>query len=293
VLAMPASLVKWTDHAWFLAQGLARIRANLRHSDFELRCRDRSFRVHKLVLAFYTDHFGAFDGPWARVDVNGAVMSCLLDFMYLGQAVIDYDRMEEFLQLCTLLKLRLFRQPMDWMIKYREAQLGMTLEEATTTNAQLAKKKLGKQGRKALEKLKALASEDSGHNRVIDQIKASKDPFSLGVPSTTLLATGDLSLREPPAKPTSASVSSSSEANREEQDQEQLPPYDECYELNDFNLLCRKCYKCFSDQKTMSTHSLYCLKAASWSCKFCSLKFRNKHVLDDHERAHTGEKPFE
>ncbi len=70
------------------------------YSDFEIRCHSRSYRVHKLVLALFTDHFNEYDGLWVRMDVEAAHLESVLRFIYCGEAVIQYDHMEGFLETC-------------------------------------------------------------------------------------------------------------------------------------------------------------------------------------------------
>lgn len=68
--------------------------------------------------------------------------------------------------------------------------------------------------------------------------------------------------------------------------------YQERYELNDFQLLCRNCYKCFADDKALKKHTWGCTRAKIFPCRFCDKSFRHKNDIDNHERKHTGEKPY-
>ncbi len=107
---MPSSLVSWSDHRDVVTAGLRKLYKSRHLGDFEIRCLgQRSFRVHKLVLAMFTDFFRDLDGLWAKLDVDPDLVEILLSFMYLGEAVIDYDKMEGFLQLCLRLKMQLFK----------------------------------------------------------------------------------------------------------------------------------------------------------------------------------------
>ncbi len=70
------------------------------------------------------------------------------------------------------------------------------------------------------------------------------------------------------------------------------PFFQERYELNDFQLMCRNCFKCFSDDKAMKKHSWACTRPKNFRCRFCERAFRFKNDVDNHERIHTGERPF-
>lgn len=106
---MPSSLVVWSDHGRLMSRGLADLYKTRRFADLEINCLGSIFRVHRAVLDLFTDYFRKFDGVWFRLDVDRSHLETLLRFMYLGQAVIDYDQMEDFLQLCRRLRVQLFK----------------------------------------------------------------------------------------------------------------------------------------------------------------------------------------
>ncbi len=174
---MPSSLVSWTDHGSVVAAGLRKLYAQREtHADFEIRCMggQRAFRVHKLVLALFTDFFRDMDGLWARLDVDPELVEILLAFLYVGEAVVDYDKMEDFLQLCLRLRVQLFKDVVPKSIAPKAVP---------------------------------------DHNPVTD---------------TT--------------NPEAAAKG-----------------YSERYELNDFRLLCPRCFKCFQNEKKAKAHKLACL----------------------------------
>ena len=88
----------------------------------------------------------------------------------------------------------------------------------------------------------------------------------------------------------------SAEVNAEgmkgDDENEAAAAYQERYELNDFQLMCRNCFKCFPDDKSMKKHSWACTRPRNFKCRFCDKTFRFKNDIDNHERTHTGERPF-
>ena len=68
--------------------------------------------------------------------------------------------------------------------------------------------------------------------------------------------------------------------------------HQERYELNDFQLLCRNCYKCYSSEHTLKKHVWACLRPYAFKCKVCEKAFKHKNDYEIHERTHTGNKPF-
>lgn len=195
VVTSMSSTVAWTDHKALVLSGMRNLFDSGRHSDFIIRCHDRVFRVHKLILGLFTDYFGGCDGLWIRINVNPMLMEKVLKFMYYGQVVVNYDEMEGFLHTCKFLGIRLFK----------------------------------------------------------------------------------------PANVTAEGLRGDDEA---------ALSYQERYELNDFQLMCRNCFKCFQDDKAMKKHSWACSRPKNFKCRFCDRAFRFKNDIDNHERIHTGERPF-
>ena len=75
------------------------------------------------------------------------------------------------------------------------------------------------------------------------------------------------------------------------------PPEDpddtaERYEMNNFQLMCKNCYKVFPDEKALKKHTWGCTRPRNFKCRFCDKSFRHKNDIQNHERFHTGEKPF-
>ena len=208
---MPSSLVCWSDHRDLVAAGLRKLYRSRHHADFEIRCLDqRSFRVHRFVLALFTDFFRDLDGLWAKLDVDPDYVDILLGFLYLGEAVVDYDKMEGFLQLCLRLKIQLFR--------------------------------------------------DVVPKSIAPRCNPERNPVT-----------------DPELDPELESERGS---------------YSERYELNDFRLLCPRCFKCFETEKKAKAHKLACLAPASFACRFCPETFRSASILRSHEAVHSDARPF-
>jgi hypothetical protein len=70
------------------------------------------------------------------------------------------------------------------------------------------------------------------------------------------------------------------------------PPEQDAYELNHFQLMCRNCYKVYPDEKSLKRHTWGCMKPKTLQCRYCEKTFRFKNDIINHERYHTGEKPF-
>jgi hypothetical protein len=64
------------------------------------------------------------------------------------------------------------------------------------------------------------------------------------------------------------------------------------YELNDFQLLCRNCYKLFNDDKSLKKHTWGCMRPRNLACQYCAKTFRHKNDVMNHERFHRNERPF-
>ena len=184
-----SSTVVWSDHGAFLANGLSSLLAAGTHSDLTIKCHDREFAVHKLVLGLFTEHFADCDGIWIRINVDPSHMQKIIEFMYLGRAVVAHDELEGFLQSCKAINMRLF-------------------SDASTTKSEKSE--------------------------------------------------GDA-----------------------------------CYELNNFQLMCRNCYKVYADEKGLRKHTWGCTRPATLQCRYCDKKFRFRNDVRNHERFHTGEKPFQ
>lgn len=193
-LAMvPSSVVAWSDHQSYVLKGFKSFLETGVYSDLEIKCNERSFHVHKLILALFTDYFNDYDGLWVRLDINIDHMENILRFIYTGQVVVAYDQMEGFLRACKILGLTLFKD-------------------------------------KEMEAAERMAEEAAG--------------------------------------------------------------YQERYELNDFQLMCRECYKCFPDDKALKKHTWSCQRVPTFKCSFCDKMFRHRNDVNNHERLHTGERPF-
>ena len=95
-----SSAVAWSDHKAFVLGGLRSLLETGRSPDFEIKCHDTVFKVHKLILSLFTDYFETFDGLWTRIDIGAASMHNILRFIYHGQVVMRYDEMESFLSSC-------------------------------------------------------------------------------------------------------------------------------------------------------------------------------------------------
>lgn len=80
------SVVAWSDHKAFVLHGMRMLFESGEHTDLEIRCHDRVFRVHKLILGLFTDYFQSCDAIWMRIDVSPENMESMLKFIYLGQA---------------------------------------------------------------------------------------------------------------------------------------------------------------------------------------------------------------
>ncbi|TRY62093.1 hypothetical protein TCAL_06662, partial [Tigriopus californicus] len=78
-------------------------------SDFQIKCHDRVFKVHKLILNLYTDYFKNTDGIWLRIQMDPAILEKILTFLYHGQVNVQYDEMETFLECCRTFNIRLFK----------------------------------------------------------------------------------------------------------------------------------------------------------------------------------------
>jgi hypothetical protein len=72
----------------------------------------------------------------------------------------------------------------------------------------------------------------------------------------------------------------------------QIPENQDAYELNHFQLMCRNCFKVYTDDKSLKKHTWGCMRARTLKCRYCDKMFRFKNDIINHERFHTGEKPF-
>lgn len=185
------STVIWTDHDSLFLQGLRHFYINGEYTDLTIRCNDKEFQVHKLVLRLFTDYFDDLDGLWVRINVASVFLEKLLCFIYFGEVNVGYHEMEEFLSTCKQLRIKLFK------------------------------------------------------NTDMPELSAEIDRM------------------------------------------------DEVYELNDFQLMCKACYRVFNDDKCLKKHIAQSCKVKNHSCNMCDKKFANKTDLENHERVHTGEKPFQ
>lgn len=84
-MSSPSSSVIWSDHWAFVAHGLSKLFEEGKQSDLTIKCHEREFAVHKLILNLFTDHFSEVDGLWIRINVNPSHMEKMLLFMYKGQ----------------------------------------------------------------------------------------------------------------------------------------------------------------------------------------------------------------
>ena len=48
----------------------------------------------------------------------------------------------------------------------------------------------------------------------------------------------------------------------------------------------------FPDEKALKKHTWGCTRPRNFKCRFCDKSFRHKNDIQNHERFHTGEKPF-
>ncbi len=78
---MPSSLVNWSDHGVFVKKWLRHLFKTGFASDFEIKCNEKSYKVHKLVLGMFTDFFYEFDGLWTRLDLETVHMESILRFV--------------------------------------------------------------------------------------------------------------------------------------------------------------------------------------------------------------------
>ena len=102
------SLVIGNDHHAIM---LSRIRDLFQTGagyDLEIRCGLKRFRVHKVILGFYTNFFQNSDCLWQNVSLNPVVFEKVLEYIYLGQIVVEYNEMEEFFKTCKDLGIKLF-----------------------------------------------------------------------------------------------------------------------------------------------------------------------------------------
>ncbi|XP_059088591.1 zinc finger protein 786-like [Tigriopus californicus] len=189
----PTSRVVWSDHQALLLNGIQKLMADRDEGDFQIKCHNQMFKVHKFILNIFTDFFKDSDHLWVPIEMDPAILEKILTFIYHGQVNVQYDQMELFLKSCRLLKIRLFQDPTD-------------LHES------------------------AVISE---HNQGPER-----------------------------------------------------------YELNDFQLICRKCYRIFPDEKSLKKHTWACQREANFQCQYCSTAFRHKADLQAHQRKHTKERPF-
>ena len=185
-----SSTVIWSDHSALLVNSLMNLYAEGRHSDLTIKCHDRQFHVHKLVLQLFTSHFSEADGLWVRIEMDPGILEKVLLFMYGGQVSLAQEDTTGFLQACKQLKLKLFKG-------------------------------------------------DS-------------------LPEHPLLSNVEV----------------------------------ETFQLNDFQLICKNCYRTYESKKALDRHVWGCTHPRDRKCRFCDRTFRFKNDVENHERFHTGDKPF-
>ena len=64
--------------------------------------------------------------------------------------------------------------------------------------------------------------------------------------------------------------------------------HQERYELNDFQLLCRLCYRCFPNEIKMKKHLWGCTRPRNFKCRYCEKSYRFKNEWEVHEQIHAG-----
>ena len=99
----------WSDQRAFVLGSLRNLYETGKCSDLEVKCEDRVFHVHKLILSFFTDYFEDIDSMWTRLNLELNHVENIFKFMYCGQIVMRYDEMEDFLVACKFLRIRLFK----------------------------------------------------------------------------------------------------------------------------------------------------------------------------------------
>ena len=76
------------------------------------------------------------------------------------------------------------------------------------------------------------------------------------------------------------------------ENEEQENFHQERYELNDFQLLCRKCYKCYPNEHALKKHLWACTRDKIFKCQFCDKSYRFRNEIITHEMTHTGKHKY-
>ena len=86
--------LKWNDFQDFVQASFAELRNDIDFTDVTLACEDQGIKVHKAILATYSPFFKSCD------------LTAIVDFIYLGEANIFQDHLENFLAMAEELQLK-------------------------------------------------------------------------------------------------------------------------------------------------------------------------------------------